>query len=45
MPKVLQGGGNLWGIQAEDAEILAKAEGLLHLEVSGRGSHDVKGER
>ena len=43
--KILQGGGKLWGIQAEDAEILAKVEGLLQLEVSGRGSHGVKGER
>ena len=45
MPKVLQGRGKLWGIQAEDAEILAKVEGLLHLEVRGRESHGAKGDR
>ena len=42
MPHFIHGRGKLWGIKAKDAEILALAEGTLHLAVSGWGSHGVK---
>ena len=45
MPQFIHGRGKLWGIKAKDAEILALAEGTLHLAVSGWGSHEVKGKR
>ena len=43
MPHFIHGRGKLWGIKAKDAEILALAEGTIHLAVSRWGSHEVKG--